>query len=77
MKFKQILKRKVYPTWVSTRRIKGCKVFIYYMPREDFYHFQIDKESDIIFISLAEGIKFKTFDECCSAAEKWIYEILF
>lgn len=72
MKFKQILKRKVYPTWVSTRRFKGCKVFIYYITSMDVYHFQIDRENDIIFISLAEGIKFNNFEECCEAAEQWI-----
>lgn len=73
MKFKRILKRKVYPTWVSIARwAKGCKAYIYYMPDTYYYHFQIDRDNDIIYISLNEDIKFNSFEGCCLAAEKWI-----
>ena len=72
MKFKRILKRKVYPTWVNTQRYKGCKVYILYMPDLDYYHFQIDCDNDVYYISLTENVKFDSFDECCKTAENWI-----
>ena len=73
MKFKRILKRKVYPTWVSiTRWSKGYKAYIYYIPDIYYYHFQIDYNGDIIYVSLSDNVKFNSFEECCLAAEKWI-----
>lgn len=72
MKFKRILKRKVYPTWVSTTRTKGFKVYIFHMSSMNFYHFQIECDGDIVYISLTEGVKFSSFEECCLAAEEWI-----
>jgi len=72
MKFKKILKRKVYPTWHSIRWTKGYKAYIYYMPDKYYYHFQIDYDNNIIYVSLSENIKFSSFEECCLAAEKWI-----
>jgi len=73
MKFKRILKRKVYPTWVSiTRWSKGYKAYIYYIPDIYYYHFQIDHDNNIIYASLNDNIKFNSFEECCLAAEKWI-----
>ena len=73
MKFKKILKRKVYPTWVSTsRNIKGYKVYIFYISDLGYYHYQIDCDKDVYYISLTEGVKFNDFDECCLAAENWI-----
>ena len=72
MRYKKMLKRKVYPTWISITKIKDCKVQILYIPSGDYYHFQIDYNSDVIYISLAENIKFDSFDECRDAAEDWI-----
>jgi len=72
MKFKRILKRKVYPTWVSTTRVKGCKAYILYIPSMDFYHFQIECDGDVVYISLTENVKFNSFEKCCLAAEEWI-----
>ena len=72
MKFKKILKRKVYPTWTNTQRIKGYKVYVFYMPDIGCYHFQIDYDSNIIYISLNDNIKFNSFEDCCLAAEQWI-----
>jgi len=77
MKFKKILKRKVYPTWTSTTRIKGYKVYIFYMPDMGYYHFQIDFDSNIIYISLNNNVKFDNFEECCISAEKWIKNICY
>ena len=76
MKFKRILKRKVYPTWVSiTRWSKGYKAYIYYIPDIYYYHFQIDYNGDIIYVSLNDNVKFNSFEECCLAAEKWIKDL--
>ena len=72
MKFKRILKRKVYPTWVSTARVKGCKAYIFYIPSMDLYHFQIECDQDVVYISLVEDVKFNEFEICCTTAEEWI-----
>ena len=72
MKFKRVLKRKVYPTWHSIRWAKGYKAYIFYMPDTYYYHFQIDHDNNIIYISLNDGIIFNNFNECRLAAEKWI-----
>ena len=72
MKFKRILKRNVYPTWTSSRCIKGYKVYIYYIPDIRCYHFQIDRNGDIVYISLNDNIRFDNFGECCLVAEKWV-----
>ena len=73
MKFKKILKRKVYPTWVSTsRNIKGYKIYIFYISDLGCYHYQIEHDNDIIYISLTNNIKFNSFDKCCLDAETWI-----
>jgi len=72
MKFKRMLKRKVYPTWVSTQRYKGCKAYVFYFPDLNYYHYQIDCDKDVYYISLTEVVKFNDFEDCCNAAEKWI-----
>lgn len=76
LKFKRVLKRKVYPTWVS-QRVKGYKVYIFQVPRfEPYYHFQIVSDEDLHYSSLAEGFKYETFDEVCLEAENWIKQKL-
>jgi len=72
MKFKRILKRKVYPTWTSITRVKGYKAYIYYIPDCCYYHFQIDHDNNIVYMSLTEDIKFNNYDDCCLAVDKWI-----
>jgi hypothetical protein len=73
MTYKRMLKYKVYPTWVSTRRLKGCKVYIHLVLKGiSFYHYQIVCDNDIKYASLVDNIKFDTFEECCAEAEKWI-----
>jgi len=72
MKYRRMLKRKVYPTWVGTTRLKGCKICIFYLPDLRYYHYQIDCKDDVYYISLTYGIKFYNFEECCQAAENWI-----
>jgi len=71
MKFRRMLKRKFYPTWVSTTKLKGCKAQVFYMPSKNYYHFQIE-DGDIYYMSITEGVIFDSFEECCMAAEQWI-----
>jgi len=42
------------------------------MPDTYYYHFQIDYNGDIVYMSLNDDIKFNSFGECCLVAEKWI-----
>jgi hypothetical protein len=73
MKFKRIIKRKVYPTWVSTKRLNGCLAYVFQVPREKpYYHFQIVCENDVKYASLVDDIKFEKFEDVCEQAEKWI-----
>ena len=73
MNFKQILKRKLYPTWVSTTKYHGCNVYILQMPNVWYFHFQVICDDDqVYYCSLDEGIKFNDFQECCKASEEWI-----
>ena len=67
MKFKKILKRKIYPAWVTIRRHKGCKVYI--MQMNGLYHFQVfcdDKDA------YSDKIQYLEFDDCCLAAKEWV-----
>ena len=73
MKFKKILKRKFYPTWVSTTKVKGYKVYILYIPCIKYYHYQVINDNGNTFNSLDNNIKFDDFKECCLAAEKHIH----
>jgi len=77
MKFKRILKRKVYPTWVSTTKAKKCKVYILYIPSIDCYHYQIICDNGNTYNSLDDNNKFDNFKECCLAAEKFIAHTTF
>jgi len=42
------------------------------MPDTYYYHFQIDHDNNIIYVSLSDNVKFNSFEGCCMAAEKWI-----
>jgi len=46
------------------------------MPDKYYYHFQIDRDNNIIYISLNNNIKFNSFEECCLTAEKWIKNLV-
>lgn len=72
MKFKRVIKRRTYPTWVSAGRYKGCKISVMQIPGVDKYHFQIVSDNDIAYMCLSDSIQFDCFDECCMAAMVWI-----
>ena len=74
MKFKRILKRKFYPTWVSTTKVKKYKVYILYIPCIKCYHYRIFHNNGNTFNSLDDDIKFNNFEACCMAAENYIYK---
>jgi hypothetical protein len=71
--FKQILKRKLYPTWVSIK-YKGCKAYVMQIPNTNTYHYQIICDDNQLYCSLDEDVKFDSFEDCCEAAEKWLIE---
>lgn len=76
IKFKKLKKRKFYPTWVSIKRCKGCKIFIMQMPDTKKYHFQIICDNCMIcHASLDDGVYFDSFEECKLAVEKWMKEL--
>jgi len=72
MKFKQFKSRKYYCTWVSTRRIKNCRIFIYRSPILKLYHFVVEYCSIIIYTSLDDNLRFNNFELCSKSAELWI-----
>jgi hypothetical protein len=72
MKFKQIKKRKIYSTWVGTKRNDKFKAYIFEIPNLNLFHFHILYDDNIIFVSLDYGIKFNSFDECVDYIERWI-----
>jgi hypothetical protein len=72
MKYRKILKRKTYPTWVSAWKLKGCKIYVLKVIDPGYYHYQIVCEDKTIYCSLDDGIKFDNFKRCCSDAESWI-----
>jgi len=76
MKFIKVKKRKFYPTWVSNRRIKGYKAYIFKFPDENIYHFYLIYENDIIFVSLDNDITFANFETCCKVVEAWIKSLI-
>jgi len=79
LKFKKILKRKIYPTWVSTTRHKGCRIYILYIPKEKWYHFRVlcDSGNRYTYNSLDENIKFNSFKDCCRAVERFMGNLTF
>ena len=72
MKFIKVKKRKFYPTWVSNRRIKGYKAYVFMIPDLKLYHFHIIYENNIIYVSLEDDLKFSNFRTCCKVAEAFI-----
>ena len=47
-------------------------MYIFYIPDISCYHFHIDYNGIIIYMSLSENIKFNSFEECCLVAEEWV-----
>lgn len=73
LRFKRMLKRKVYPTWVS-QRVGNCKVYIFEVPTENsYFHFQVVCYDDIQYASLAHNEKFNCFNDACQRAAQWLY----
>lgn len=75
MEYKKVLKRKLYPTWISSTKIRGYKIHIFQMPIMEYYHYQIVFDNYIFYCSLDNGLKFDGFKECCESAEQYINKI--
>lgn len=78
MPYKKMLKRKVYPTWIRTKKLNGCKVYIKQTPNEEFYFFEVVCDQIKHYSSLQSHdeskIRFIDFDTAVIEAEAWIKE---
>lgn len=76
MNFRKMLRRQVYPTWISTTRLRGCKAYVKQTPNREYYFFEIVCYKDIQYTSLQDldpdKIRFISFEDACYAAEQWI-----
>lgn len=78
MKYRRMLKRKIYATWVSLGRLRGCKIYIKRTLNGEYYFYQIVCENGAKYSSLESkdetSIRYTDFEECCKTAETWIKE---
>lgn len=68
MKFKKMLKRKMYSTWIAHDKIKDCTIYIFKIPKEKEYHFQVVCHNGMQYASLDDTKPFKSFNEACEIA---------